>query len=767
MYRFSLIAGFLLFIIGTATANEMVDDSVRIIVDSDSLIVCEGTSIELAATDAEIFSWSPAADFDNPGAQVVQLTPSQSQWYFLTAFVSGVQCRDSVYVTVVDPVFNVEVDVTDTICPETPLDVVFQSNAPISEISWMPDDGVEDPANTNGTIIRPGETTEYIVTATIGNCEVSDTFEINVVPFSLEVLTGDTLFLCKPDQGTIVLSVDPEVDITWSPLDEFIEPMGEQAFVTNTVSSTYTATAMYMGCTLARDIVVRVDSLPALDLAIIPEKDPYCAGDEIFIIGVNVDTTLYPDLEFLWIPDDGQIQDSTNTGNVHIVTRDTTRFVRYVTNNACRDSSEATINVIPPGIPLSVTDTTLCPGEMFTVEVLDQTIEEIMWMPPDGLSCTECFNPKVTVQPQPITYMVSGMKEDCPVGASLNVTPKPDYLIPVVPNPVAGCPGDEIQLNIDTTGIANLNISFQAGSGQLSCTSCPDPILTIQENATLLITGTQTDPNFCDAIAAVPVTIFGPQSVNGGVVVACPGEPVLVDLSDLGLVNPMITIDGEATVSCTNCLMPEVTLTGSGAANMIVDSEESGPDYCGRQTTFTITPAAQDGAAFEVSDSMPGQGEIVTVTLLTQPPAPAGTQYSWTVNGNPIPDDGASAEVPLDLAGENIVTVTWINSSGCLQMASITIFALEPVINIPNAFTPNNDDYNDNFRINIVGNIQLTEFLIFNRWGQVVYDNTDPEGWDGTFNGEPAPPEVYVYLAKFRFPSGKTESRKGDVTLIR
>jgi len=34
-------------------------------------------------------------------------------------------------------------------------------------------------------------------------------------------------------------------------------------------------------------------------------------------------------------------------------------------------------------------------------------------------------------------------------------------------------------------------------------------------------------------------------------------------------------------------------------------------------------------------------------------------------------------------------------------------------------------------------------------------------------NGEPAPPEVYVYSAKFEFPSGKTERMKGDVTLIR
>ena len=54
-----------------------------------------------------------------------------------------------------------------------------------------------------------------------------------------------------------------------------------------------------------------------------------------------------------------------------------------------------------------------------------------------------------------------------------------------------------------------------------------------------------------------------------------------------------------------------------------------------------------------------------------------------------------------------------------------------------------------------------------NRWGQVVYEGADSEGWDGDFSGKQAPPEVYVYLATFRYPNGDKEEHKGDVTLIR
>jgi gliding motility-associated-like protein len=89
---------------------------------------------------------------------------------------------------------------------------------------------------------------------------------------------------------------------------------------------------------------------------------------------------------------------------------------------------------------------------------------------------------------------------------------------------------------------------------------------------------------------------------------------------------------------------------------------------------------------------------------------------------------------------------------------------------IPNAFTPDNgDDFNDNFRIIINGNIVIEKFLIFNRWGQMVYEapEDDLAGWDGTWNNEPAASDTYVYTATLRYPDGRSEVAKGDVILIK
>ena len=56
----------------------------------------------------------------------------------------------------------------------------------------------------------------------------------------------------------------------------------------------------------------------------------------------------------------------------------------------------------------------------------------------------------------------------------------------------------------------------------------------------------------------------------------------------------------------------------------------------------------------------------------------------------------------------------------------------------PNAFSPNNgDDLNDVFKAKEYRSIIEFHAYIFNRWGQKLYDWTDPDGgWDGTYNGK-------------------------------
>jgi gliding motility-associated-like protein len=95
---------------------------------------------------------------------------------------------------------------------------------------------------------------------------------------------------------------------------------------------------------------------------------------------------------------------------------------------------------------------------------------------------------------------------------------------------------------------------------------------------------------------------------------------------------------------------------------------------------------------------------------------------------------------------------------------------LENPVEVPNVFTPNSDGTNDFFLPTSQVPITIVEFQVWNRWGQLVYENENPlSGWDGTQDGEPALSDVYVYRIVWEITggSGARTEEKGDVTLIR
>lgn len=84
----------------------------------------------------------------------------------------------------------------------------------------------------------------------------------------------------------------------------------------------------------------------------------------------------------------------------------------------------------------------------------------------------------------------------------------------------------------------------------------------------------------------------------------------------------------------------------------------------------------------------------------------------------------------------------------------------------PNAFTPNGDGKNDEFKP-VSNNIVFKAFIIYDRWGTEVFNNnTGLWGWDGKLKGVELPSAVYYYYFKYSI-KGKEEIKKGDVTLLR
>ncbi len=86
-------------------------------------------------------------------------------------------------------------------------------------------------------------------------------------------------------------------------------------------------------------------------------------------------------------------------------------------------------------------------------------------------------------------------------------------------------------------------------------------------------------------------------------------------------------------------------------------------------------------------------------------------------------------------------------------------------LRIPAAFSPNGDGYNDEFYIENLHLYPRAVVQIFNRWGQLLYEDLGINGfWDGTYNGNPVPTGAYLYNIILNI---NEDPRVGTVTIIR
>ncbi|MEO0040877.1 MAG: hypothetical protein RL329_325 [Bacteroidota bacterium] len=102
-----------------------------------------------------------------------------------------------------------------------------------------------------------------------------------------------------------------------------------------------------------------------------------------------------------------------------------------------------------------------------------------------------------------------------------------------------------------------------------------------------------------------------------------------------------------------------------------------------------------------------------------------------------------------------------------IKIDGIPIPPKDTTLNVPNAFTPNGDSKNDVFYIKNLENFPNAELMVFNRWGDLLYQAANYQNdWQGhNKNGEPLAEGTYYYILRLNLAEGKII--KGDVTILR
>lgn len=136
------------------------------------------------------------------------------------------------------------------------------------------------------------------------------------------------------------------------------------------------------------------------------------------------------------------------------------------------------------------------------------------------------------------------------------------------------------------------------------------------------------------------------------------------------------------------------------------------------------------------------------------------TNYLWQDN---------STQSTFSVTEEGIYSVEAINDCG-ISFDELLVEYEDCIcaLYFPTVFSPNNDGRNDHFSPFFKCEFEKYEFMIFDRWGEQVFESKDPnKAWDGTFLGKEMPSGVYIFQLRFLSKETNKIIETGAFTLLR
>lgn len=132
-------------------------------------------------------------------------------------------------------------------------------------------------------------------------------------------------------------------------------------------------------------------------------------------------------------------------------------------------------------------------------------------------------------------------------------------------------------------------------------------------------------------------------------------------------------------------------------------------------------------------------------------------------------NDG-STTMNINIKGPGLYWLQVIDRFQCIGRDSVIVFPKNCVegVFIPNAFTPNRDGYNDVFMPIMNANVLSYRFVVYDRWGRVVFQTTTVnKGWDGKVNGLPYDTGTFAWQCQYQLSGEEPVAKRGTVLLLK
>jgi gliding motility-associated-like protein len=716
----------------SATDSVTVTVTPAVIADAGSnTSICTGNNTTLGASGGTVYAWTPTTSISDSTIFNPVASPTTTTTYtVIVTDASGCVSSDSVTVTVNSlPPVNAGPDQSICIGASAMLNATGANT-----YLWSPGATLSDSTISN-PVASPTSVTTYVVTGTdINGCVNTDTITVNLNGLTITAAAGGTI--CMGDSTT--LNVSGAATYVWSPSASLSNPAiaNPVAFPSGTTTYTVIGTAG-TGCSDTAYVTVSVNALPVVN-----------AGTSLSICnGSNANLSVSGANTYVWSP-----AGSLNNANIPspIATPSITTLYTVIGTDLNGCSSQDTITVVVHPIPAANAgpNTSICAGSSTTLNATGGGTYS--WTPSTGLSSTTIANP-VATPATTTTYTVTVMGAGfCSATSQVTIT--------VNSLPVATAGADVSICNGATTTLSATGggTYFWTPSGGLSSSTSANPTATPSSTTQYIVTVSNaagcTDTDTMTVNVSNALTIASPAitdeicaNANGSITVG----------SVTGGTGPYTySLNGGAGQSTTT-----FSSLSTGSYTILVT------DAAGCSTTQTTSVGQQImiDAAFTASPTSGPKPLPVTFTNSST----GALSYFWDL-GNGSNSTSTNPSTVYSSTGTYNVTLYANGGGPCIDSAMMTIIVFEEsIVAIPNVFTPNGDNKNDEFTIKSTGVSELNG-TIFNRWGKKIYEwNGDADsGWNGTINGNTAQDGTYYYILKIKTTDGKEMEEKGYVQLL-
>ncbi|MEN9303069.1 MAG: hypothetical protein RL264_1498, partial [Bacteroidota bacterium] len=697
---------------------------------------CAQANVSLTATGGGTYVWS-----HGPTVAAVNITTGGNYTVTVTG-ANGCTASTSFFVDqIATPTISVN---SETICQGNCVTLVANTNISGGTYLWSPGG-----MNTASVSVCPNSSTPYTVTYSIPGCNPITAIATVSVNLNPVINISGTTTLCSGSIGNLTAnsSVPGTGDWHWYVGTTEIGTTQSVA-VTPNVTTVFTATGTVNGCTGTANHTINVTPTPIVSVP----GTGVCTGGTATVIAT-------PDITggtYNWSPG-GQ-----TTSSIVVTPTQTTTYTVVYTAAGCASAPTPTIVTVTEQPTVTLADIGVCEGFSNTFNAVPSVPGgTYTWSPdPTGYTGNDLSVSPTTNTVYTVVYTLNNCASD-PVSATASLYPVPTVTVP------------DINICQGYVGTITATPSYTGGTYIWTPGNLTGQSIEVSPNENTSYTVVYSVYGCSAAPATSNVTVAPSPTVSFTVDVTEGCAPLTVKLTNTSAetVNSTWTFGNGAVVTSSGPVL-SYTFQQDGCFDVALSA--AGTNGC--VTTLNqddlVCVFPQPVASFTLSNDFITQ-EMPMVNVNNT--SINATNYYWDF-GNGVQlaniEEPGTVSYPGNLANEYTISLVARNQYGCVDSTYRVIKVNNDLIVwVPNTFIPDGDGVNDIFLPVMTSGFDEStyRFIIVNRWGEMVFDTTDPnQGWDGTWNGNKCQDGTYSYVIRFRSTVDRLNKEiTGHVNLLR